>query len=420
MPLIMPLFIMKYPYTFNLKDKNSNKASLIYLRARIKREGKYLKYSTGEKILPEHWDFETQWPKKIKGRTKEAIEINSIINQISRYGETFEKICTKLEAQNIELNVNLIKGELDYEFKKSTSAPNSFFTVFNQFIQEKKDLGNITSGTIARYENIKTLLQQFSEEKKYILNFSSINEDFYVKWINYSREKLEHKNNTLGRNIGFIKTFMNWAMKKKYHTNFAFKDFKKISSETDEIALSLEELDKLYNYDLTEHPKLERVRDVFILGCATGMRYSDYSRIAKWNIRNDQIHMNTKKGKSNIGVPLNKYSKGILEKYNYELPKISAQKFRDYIKDACKIAGMLDDVIKTSFIGNKRIEKIFKKHQLVSTHTARRTFITISLDKGMRPEIVMSITGHKSYSNFKKYIKLSNKSRELEMQRTWN
>lgn len=411
---------MKYSYTFNLKDKNSSKPTLIYLRARIKSEGKYLKYSTGEKILPEHWDFETQWPKKLKGRTKEAVEINSIINQISRYGDAFEKICTKLEAQSITLTVNLIKGELDYEFKKSNAAPNSFFTVFNQFIQEKKDLGNITSGTIARYENIKTLLQEFSEEKKYTLNFPSINEDFYVSWVNYSRKKLEHKNNTLGRNIGFIKTFMNWAMKKKYHTNYAFKDFKKISSETDEIALSIDELNELYDYDLSEHKKLERVRDIFILGCATGMRYSDYSRISKWNIRNGQIHMNTQKGKTNIGVPLNKYSKGILEKYNYKLPKISAQKFRDYIKDACKKAGMLEDVIKTSFIGNQRIEEKFKKYQLVSTHTARRTFITISLDKGMRPEIVMSITGHKSYSNFKKYIKLSNKSRELEMQRTWD
>ncbi|APG59021.1 site-specific integrase [Christiangramia salexigens] len=411
---------MIYPYTFNLKDKNSKKPTLIYLRARIKNEGKYLKYSTGEKILPKYWDFKTQWPIKLKGRTKEATEINSVINQIGRYGDAFEKVYTVLEAQGIDLTVSLIRGELDYEFKKSSSAPNSFFTVFDQFIQEKKDLGNITDGTIARYENIKTLLQEFSIEKKYTLNFQSINENFYVNWVNYSRIKLEHKNNTLGRNIGFIKTFMNWAMKKKYHMNYDFKEFKKISSETDEIALSMEEVKILYEYDFSKNPRLEKVRDVFIFGCVTGMRYSDYSRINRTNIRNGQIFINTQKQKSNVGIPLNKYSEAILEKYQFNLPVISPQKFRDYIKEACKEVEMDEIITKTSFIGNKRIEEKFKKHEMISTHTARRTFITISLDKGMRPEVVMSITGHKSYSSFKKYIKLSSLSRELEMQKAWN
>ena len=81
---------------------------------------------------------------------------------------------------------------------------------------------------------------------------------------------------------------------------------------------------------------------------------------------------------------------------------------------------MDDIVVKTSFIGSKRIEEKIKKHDMISTHTARRTFITISLEKGMRPDIVMSITGHKSYSSFKKYIKLSEKVREQEMNNAWS
>lgn len=411
---------MSYPYTFNLKDKYSEKPTLIYLRASIKREGKYLKYSTGEKILPGDWDFEFQYPRKIKGNKKEAKNINSIINQISRYADVFQNICTKLEAQNLDLTVQMIKLEMDYAFKKSTSAPNSFIVVFDTFIQEKKDLGNITGGTIARYENIKTLLEQFSIAKNYNLNFNIIDENFYVKWVNYSRHVLKHKNNTLGRNIGFIKTFMNWSLKKKYHSNYEFKDFKKTSSETDEIALSVDELEHLYNYDFSKKTRLEKVRDVFIFGCATGLRYSDYSTINKANIRNGQIFINTQKLKSNLGVPLNKYSKNILEKYEYNLPVISPQKFREYIKEVCKEVGMDDVVVKTSFIGTKRIEQRIMRYNMISTHTARRTFITISLEKGMRPDIVMSITGHKSYSSFKKYIKLSDKVREQEMANAWS
>jgi integrase len=213
---------------------------------------------------------------------------------------------------------------------------------------------------------------------------------------------------------------MNWALKKKYHTNYDFKDFKKTSSETDEIALSVEELENLFQHDFSKMPRLERVRDVFVFGCATGLRYSDYSRISRENIRNGHVFINTQKLKSNLGIPLNKYSKSILEKYEYNLPVISSQKFREYIKEACEKVGMDEMVVKTSFIGSKRIEERFKKHDMISTHTARRTFITISLEKGMRPDIVMSITGHKSYSSFKKYIKLSNKIREQEMLNAWN
>lgn len=212
---------------------------------------------------------------------------------------------------------------------------------------------------------------------------------------------------------------MNWAANKKLHRNFDFKNFEKTSSETDEVALSMTELEELFQFDF-KNKRLEQVRDVFVFGCTTGMRYSDYSRIGKENIRNGQIVINTVKQKSNLGIPLNKYSTTILEKYDYALPLISAQKFREYIKEACKKAGFNESIIKTSFIGNERIEETIPKYRMISTHTARRTFITLSLEKGMRPDIVMSITGHKSYSSFKKYIKLSKKIREDEMSKAWN
>lgn len=410
---------MNYSYTFNLKEPNSKQETLIYLRARIKNENKYLKYSTGEKINPKHWDFESQFPRKLPGRSSKAIQVNAVIRQLSRYEEAFQLICAKLEADDTDPTVSLIKSELDYKFKKSSSSPNAFMGVYDAFLNEKKELGKITEGTLRRYINMQAVLNEFSNVTGYKLTFHSINKTFYVKFVNYSRKILRHKNNTLGRNIGFIKTFMNWAARNKYHRNFDFKDFEKPSSETDEVALSMTELEELYQFDF-KNKRLEQVRDVFIFGCTTGMRYSDYSRVGKGNIRNGQIVINTRKQKSNIGVPLNKYSKTILEKYDYDLPIISPQKFRDYIKEACEQVGFTAPIQKTSFIGNERIEESIPKYKMISTHTARRTFITLSLEKGMRPDIVMSITGHKSYSSFKKYIKLSKRIREEEMNKAWN
>lgn len=411
---------MKYTYSFNLKNRKATKETLIYLRANIKADGKYLKYSTGEKINPTNWDFRNQFPTRLKGRSTLAIQINSTINQLSRYTEQFQLICSKLEAMDFELSLDNIKQELDYHFKKSSVSPNSLFAVFDEFIKEKKDLGTISEGTIKRYKNIKALLETFENDENYKLSFKSMNEDFYIKFVKYSRETLKHKNNTLGRNIGFIKTFLNWALLKKYHLNIDFKNFKKTTSETDEIALSSSELEILYAHDFTEHQRLEKVRDVFILGCTTGLRYSDYSTLGKEHIVNGAIHINTQKSKSKVIVPLNKYSLSVLEKYDYNLPKISPQKFREYIKEVCEKVGFTDETVKTSFIGNKRIEEKIKKFNRISTHSARRTFITLSLEKGMRQETVMSITGHKSMSSFTKYIKLSQKVREEEMLKAWN
>ncbi|MCH2488575.1 MAG: site-specific integrase [Flavobacteriales bacterium] len=408
---------MNYSYTFNLKEPKADRPTPIFLRASIS-DGRYLKYSTGEKIHPKHWNFEDQFPIKLRGRSTLAIQINSTIMQLSRYAEKFQLICAKLDSQGIPLSVELIKKELDYEFKKVAKSPNSFFSIYENFLKEKHDLGKVTPQTVQRYKNIKEILLEFSQVSKYKLNFDSINDDFYVKFVKYSRETLRHKNNTLGRNIGFIKTFMNWAVLKKHHRNLDFKNFEKPSSETDEVALTFAELNKLYTHNFKSN-RLRKVVDVFIFGCTTGMRYSDYSRIKKSNIRDGQIYINTTKQKSNLGIPLNKYSKEILEKYEFNLPIISPQKFREYIKEACKKAGLTELLVKTSFIGNQRIEKEIPKYKMISTHTARRTFITLSLEQGMRPDIVMSITGHKSYSSFKKYIKLSKRIREEEMQKAW-
>lgn len=410
---------MIYSHTFNLKNPKSKTNTLIYIRANIKSDGKYLKYSTGESISPVHWDNSRKFPVKLSGRTSEAVKINSIIKQLSRYSEAFQTICAKIEMREETLSVAAIRKELDIEFKKSTKKSNSFYAIFDLFIQEKIDIGKISTGAIKNYKNIINVLQNFTSETGYKITFSSINNDFYVAYVKYSRNILKHQNNTLGKYIGFIQSFMNWAALNNYHKNYDFKQFEKPKSETDEIALSKEELEELYNYDFSFKKSLERVRDVFIFGCTTGMRYSDYSVITKNHIRDNQIFLNSKKQKNNLGIPLNKYSTAILEKYNYSLPIISDQKFRDYLKIACKEVGFDEMTIKTTYIGNKRKDVKIPKYKRISTHTARRTFITLSLENGMRQDIVMSITGHKSLTHFMKYIKLTSKSREDAMTKVW-
>jgi site-specific recombinase XerD len=165
----------------------------------------------------------------------------------------------------------------------------------------------------------------------------------------------------------------------------------------------------------------EYVRDNFCFGCFTGLRFSDISRISKENIKGDFLEIVTQKTKDFIKIPLNDFAKQIIEKYSGGLPRsISNQKTNDILKEIGEIAELNEVVVKRKFKGVKVIEVCEPKHKLLSTHAARRTFVTLSLEKGMRPETVMSITGHKDYATFKKYIKLTDNVRLLEMNKIWN
>lgn len=410
---------MKYSFTFNLKEPTSKSETLIYFRARFKNEDKYLKYSTGEKINPKLWDKTTSMPLSIGSKSKEAISNRQITNQLLRYAEEFDRICSSLEYMGLDITTDIVKEEFDKTFKKDSSSKTTFFSVLEKYIEEKQILGEWSEASFKKYNTIKFLLEEFQEVKKYNISFNTINNKFYVEFVGYCREVKKHKDNTLGRYLGFFKTFMRWANEQKYHNNNDYEKFEKMSSETYEIALNDQELQSLKEFDFSNNKRLEKVRDVFVFGCATGLRYSEYSKINKKYIRDNSIHITSKKQKDNLIIPLNSISKEILEKYDFELPMISEQKFREYIKEACELVGFTEEIIKTSYIGSKRIDEPLKKFKLISSHTARRTFITLSLEKGMRPEVVMSITGHKDYRSFKKYIKLSQRVKNDEMQNAW-
>ncbi|RZK10380.1 MAG: hypothetical protein EOO43_20345 [Flavobacterium sp.] len=186
------------------------------------------------------------------------------------------------------------------------------------------------------------------------------------------------------------------------------------------IYLTENELLKIYNLKGLSK-SLEMVKDAFCLGCFTGLRFSDLSELRLANLKQNFIELKSKKTRDFLGIPLNDYAKEILKKHDGNPPMmISNQKMNDYIKDIGEIAEIDNPIILTKYQGATKIEKSEPKYKFLSTHTARRTFVTLSLEKGMRPEVVMSITGHKDYATFKKYIKLTENVKLAEMNNAWN
>ena len=396
--------------SFHLKNPKADKETLIYFSAYFKNEGKKLIYSTGETINPNEWDFENRMPNDLKGRSARSGKHRAINIQLNRYSGFYIKIMSLYIHSDQEITTESIRNEFDKEFKKTKTGSRDFFVVYDKFmtekINDKTDKANSIS-TIKRYEYNKKLLQDFEESKDVKLNFNQIDKKFYNTFINYCTNTKNHSTNTLSRNIGLFKTFMNWAVLNRYTYKLDFQEFKNIKKEiTDEVALSKEQVVEIFNFDFSNNQRLERVRDLFVFGCFTGMRYSNYSKIKKNDIIDSHIKVrDVKDNRKQLNIPLNDYSSYLLKKYDYRLPEISNQKFNEYIKEVIKIVGYTENIKKTSKLGNEIIETVTLFYERISSHTARRSFITIMKTDKIPDKIIMGFTGHKSLEVFNQYYK---------------
>lgn len=227
---------------------------------------------------------------------------------------------------------------------------------------------------------------------------------------------------------------MNWATKKGYNTNLSYKTFEykfKGTSIADYqkniIFLSWEELQHFNNLDLTKNKRLEQVRDIYCFCCFTSLRYSDIANLKKSDFKTDDtgstyIEILTIKTDDKLIIELNKFALAIWNKYkeidlknNRAFPVTSNQKYNAYLKEAGKLAGFNNNETIIEYRGNKRIEKTFKKWELLTTHTARKTFIINALYLGIQPDIIRSWTGHKDHKTMEVYTKIVNKQKRISM-----
>jgi len=398
-------------YTFKLKEPNSEKETLIYFRSFFSNENRNFIYSSGEKIKPSEWDFENRLPNDLNGRTQRAVNHRSIKKQLDRYSGFFTEIVNRYKNIDEELTIDIARQRFDEEFKK-IKIKDDFFRIYDEFIQEKENdySGNsISKSTKDRYDYNKRLLQDFQDYYKLKLRLGNFDDKIYNKFLKYCIEIKDHSANTVHRNVGLLKTFLYWALSKKYTYNNNFINFKKPPKfRTDEIALNYQQVEEIYLYDFSKNKRLERVRDLFVFGCVTGMRFGNYSRISKQDIQGDFIRVVDLKSKSKkLSIPLNSISKAILEKYDYILPNISNQKMNEFIKEVFKEMKFTEDIKKTMKYGDELVDKKSEFWERISSHTARRSFITIMKNNKVPDKVIMSYTGHTSLEVFNNYYRPS-------------
>lgn len=406
-------------YIFELRKDKINKNGLIPIRVVITAgKIKIRKNLPNVKTSLEDWDAKSEIIRNNKKSQFYEIYQSSSAN-IQQTKEKLENISDFFKYNKIPFAEDIFLEKFD---KEEVSVAIDFFEAFTEFINVSKHTKAL--GTITKYTTVKNFLSQFTEFTKYPIRFDTINQRFEEKFMDYAYEERKTLNNYYGKLISIIKTFMNWSFDRGYHSNIEFKRLKRIENEIEVIFLEKDELFKLYKHDFKSE-KLNKSRDFFCFGCFSGLRHSDINNMDQANINDDFIQLTLIKTKTiNHRIELNIYSKAILEKYKgtiYEpLPKISSQKLNKNIQECCEIIKLNNDVTLTRHIGSTRVIKTFKKYELITSHVARKTFVTNSLLFGMNERILREMTHHKDEKSFKRYVDISNFQKNKEMANTWN
>lgn len=396
--------------------KDIHELTTVYVQVCIDRKTKL--YSTGIRVKYENWDENSQRLKKSWGYgyekhfakiNKRKLYIDSIIDQavINNTKLTFDYVTQELDKLENPL-VDEIQ-EVIVEEKQEEQKP--FYEWFEKYINE---MDSFQSEEIAKHR--RTTLNKLKRFFGYkIPNFSDIDFKFYSEFRNWLLEEDELANSSVNKQFDYLKGFLRYASKFKLFDVSILNDFDRLKEyETHIVYVTKEELKKLWEHQFTSD-RLERVRDLFVFACATGMRESDFSNIKPENVKNGELNFTTIKTHDPLVIPINSYSGAVLEKYEKILPKYSQQKFNDYIKEVAQEVGLDTPEQVITYRKGVRIETTVPKYELITSHTARRTFITQCIMRGMPIPIIRSMTGHKDLKSFQKYIKITDTDKRKEM-----
>lgn len=374
-------------YTFVFKD--AKQVSLLYLV--LRENGKREKISLHLKEDPATFDKENYlftkanpYHKTLNARLnfiKSKMEL--LVREAEVTNDTLLQFRAKvIAAINVKAPVKEDKGEI------------LFLDYFQKWATEET--------TKSKYNRYKTytynlLVEYFGKKKP---AFDDIDYAFcedFIEWMS-ARGLCA---NTRGSHVKFVKAAMNEAYKNKLHKNEEFRTFRKETEQVDAVYLTNEEVTKVAQLPLCGSYGL--VRDLFIIGCHTGMRFSDYSKLSINDISNGVIHFITQKCKAPVDIPAHPRVIEILNKYGGVMPKISGQKFNAYIKIVCKEAGINESILVRRSGKHVRCEK----WELVSSHTARRTGLTNMYKAGIPIYRCMMISGHKTEQVFLTYLRIT-------------
>lgn len=393
--------------------KGKNETSTIYVRFRHGRKHDYTK-STSLLVDHKFWNANKGTVKQIAS-FQDKINLQNDLNNLKNHIlNTFNNVHTTGGV----INSQWLSNTIDQFFNQDNKDDLNHFIEFTKYYKEtlnSKVLNNgitgVSENTLKRHETIINKFKEFETHKKRRYLFTDIDLTFYTDFKHFLTTVNKLNLNTTGRYINYVKTICREAKNYgiKIHSDIEKREFRATKQNVSFITLNENEIETIYKHKF-DAPYLENAKQWLIISVWTGARVSDLLNFTKQNVSNGFIEYTAKKTNQKIIIGLHSHVKNILEANNGEFPrKISDQKYNDYIKIVCEKVGINEQTqgTKQTKLKNKtwrKIEGVYPKYDLVSSHIGRRSFATNHYGKNIPVPVLMAITGHKSIKQFMQYI----------------
>lgn len=324
----------------------------------------------------------------------------------------------------VQRKIDIYNGVEKEEEENLTMTPTRFFEEYNKTIGDKtnKRTGTLmTGGTQTNYSVILKRFKGFLEYSKLDDSFAIFDDMFQQRWESYHYKGLTLKPNSLCQSNAILKIWLKQAVEKGLlPDNSSFRNLNSKGFSVEHTYLTDDEIQRIADIQFTDELKkehgidskssIEQSRDLFIIACKCGFRYSDLQQIGYSMIDTEAktITLTTRKTQGRVVVPFGDMVESIIKKYEGNLPMvIDKSKFNNQIRTFCKIADIKDRIVVTDKAGGVVTKKEVEKWELITSHTARRSFATNMYLKSKDAQLVMKLTGHTTEANFMKYICLT-------------
>lgn len=389
----------------------------IYIHINYGRK-KQLRYATGLSVQNiTHWNSQSNTVKNVNAEPNS----NTINKDLTSLLSFSRSLIEELEKSDLPIDNRLLKQRIENfknngKPKKEKLLFTAYYKWFIEYYTTKprpRSQKPLAKSTLKPYNNTLRILEDFEKHLKIKFTFEHINLSFHSDFIDYLNES-DFSSNYIGTQIKNNKTVMNDAFERDLHTcmDFQKSGFTKPREVINHIYLTTEEISTIKDLKYPNKPKLDLARDLFVIAAVTGLRVSDYNKLTTSNIKTHKqlkyLQIKTQKTGKIVNIPLHPHLIEILEKRNGEFPKmIPEQKINDALKKIGKKAKLKEEVIIERTTGGVLKKTKFKKHQLLTNHTARRSFCTNAYKADMPVIDIMAISGHTSEKIFYSYIKAS-------------
>lgn len=405
-------------FNFNLRNPSAKAETPVNFV--IRWGNRRLVYPSGEAIHPRHWcDTPGQRNYQRAKETRafpEHPEFNERLNALLTVAKaTFRSYVTD---NGREPEVEELRDALDTALGRKEQRRADLLGFIADFIERSQ--GNVNPRTgkplhatyHGRNRITHRLLKDYlaASRRGARVPFTALDGAFVEGFTKYLTTTRGLATNTVGKYLRALRMFVNAAAEEGHEINSKFRSRAITIPEerSDKVYLTEDELNDLFHLDLSAHPRLDRARDIFLVGTWTGLRFGDLTTLSADHIEGDRIRIRPGKTGKPVVIPLHPVVRAVLVKYGGTMPPaISNQKLNDYVKEVAALVPSLAHRVSVGITkAGIRRDTARAKWELITTHTARRSFASNLYRRGIPAQTIMAITGHRTEGAFLRYLRL--------------